>query len=103
MAGGAGQAVSVKGAIDVRVRGQAAREHNDWIVAAIAVSRELDAFGPDEDVDARAVEGCSEGVGVQRLTPLAVGFIVTMGAVFGFGESAGLNEIVALDGGVAGE
>src|SRR5580658_6112134 len=103
MTGGAGQAVLVKGAIDVGVRCQPAREDDDWIMAAIAVARELDAFGADEDVDAGAVERRAEGVGVQRLTPLAVGLFVAMLAVLGFRKSAGLNEVIALDGCIAGE
>ena len=60
MTGGASQTVSVKRAIDVRVLRQRAREHGDRIVAAIAMTRELDAFGADQDVDARPVERCAE-------------------------------------------
>ena len=40
---------------------------------------------------------------MQRLTPLVVGFLVAMAAVLGLRKSAGLNELVALDGGIAGE
>src|SRR5208282_1666667 len=101
MAGCAGQTVFVKGAIDVRVGCQAAREHDNRIVAAIAVAGELNAFGADEDVDAGAVERSAEGVGVQGLAPLAVGFVVAVRAVFGFRESARLNKVVALNGGIA--
>src|SRR5208282_4590051 len=97
------QTVPVKGAIYVRVPCQPTREHDNRIVAAIAVPREFDAFGADQDVDARAVERRAEGVGVQRLAPLAIGFLVAMAAVLGFRESAWLNKIVALDGSIAGE
>src|SRR5580704_12501612 len=103
MTGGAGEAVFVKSTIDVRVSCQAAGKHDDRIVAAIAVAREFDAFSADEDVDAGAVERSAEGVGVQCLTPLAVSFVVAMGAVFGIREGTWLNELVALGGSIAGE
>ena len=103
MTGGASQAVLVKGAIDLRVRGQSARQHGDRIVAAIAVPRELDAFGADQDVDAGPVERRAERVGVQRLTPLVVGLFVAMAAILRLRKSAGLNELVALDGSIAGQ
>jgi hypothetical protein len=40
---------------------------------------------------------------VQGLAPLAVGFIVAMRAVFGIREGAGLDELVAFGGRIAGE
>jgi hypothetical protein len=40
---------------------------------------------------------------VQCLTPLAVSFVVAMGAVFGIREGTWLNELVALGGSIAGE
>ena len=72
-------------------------------MATVAVARKLDPFGANEDVDAGAVEGRAEGVGVQGLAPLAVGFIVAMGAVFGLWKGARLDELVALGGSIAGE
>ena len=38
---------------------------------------------------------------MQRLPPLAVGFLMTVRAIGGFGKSAGLDEVVAFDGGIA--
>ncbi len=64
---------------------------------------ELDAFFVEEEVDAGAVEGGAEGVGVEGLAPLAVGLLVAVAAVVGGGEGGGLDEVVGLDGGVAGE
>jgi hypothetical protein len=101
--GGTGQAVLVKGAVDVGVRCEAAREYDDRIVAAIAVPRELDAFGADEDVYARPVERRAEGVGVECLTPLMVSLVMAMAAVFRLWKSAWLNEHVALGSGIAGK
>ena len=40
---------------------------------------------------------------MQGLTPLAVGFIVAMRAVFGIWEGARLDELVAFGGSIAGE
>src|SRR5580704_10294250 len=80
--------------------GQAARNDSDRVVATIAVTRELDAFGTDQDVNAGAVERRTEGVGVQGLPPLVVGLFVAVSAIFGLGKSTGPNEIVGLGGGV---
>src|SRR5271163_3096400 len=59
------------------------------------MARELNAFGIDEDIHARPVEGSTEGVRVQCLTPLVVGLLVAMCAVAGIGKGARLNEIIA--------
>ena len=72
-------------------------------MAAVAVTRELDAFGAYKNVDAGAVERRAEGVGVQGLAPLAVGFVMAVGAIFGIRECAGLDELVAFGGSIAGE
>jgi hypothetical protein len=59
------------------------------------MARELNAFGIDQDIHARPVEGSTEGVRVQRLTPLVVGFLVAMCTVGGIGKGARLDEIIA--------
>src|SRR5579863_10182746 len=64
---------------------------------------ELNAFVADQDVDAGAVERSAESVGMQRLAPLAIGFFVTVAAVFGVRESAGAQETAALEGRIAGQ
>jgi hypothetical protein len=71
-------------------------------MAAIAVAGELDALGPQQNVDAGSIEGCSKGIGVQRLAPLAVRFPMTASAIRRRQESFRLNEIAAFDGQVAG-
>ena len=99
----AGDAVAIEAAIAGSVGVERAREHGDGIVAAIAVAGEGDAFFAQEEVDAGAVEGRAKGVGVEGLTPLVVGLLVAVAAVLGGGKGGGRNEVVALDGGVAGE
>src|SRR5580698_6228468 len=61
------------------------------------MARELNAFGIDQDIHARPVEGSTEGVRVQRLAPLVVSLLVAMGAVAGIGKGPRLNEIVPID------
>src|SRR6185437_6051672 len=80
---------------------QSSAEDADWIVATVAMPRILDAFGPQEDIHARAIERRPEGIRVQRLTPLAVCFLVAMGAIPRVGESPRLDKFVAFDRGVS--
>ena len=82
----AGDAVCVKATIGRGGGSEAAGEDGDGVVATIAVAREGYAFFVDEEVDAGAIEGAAEGVGVEGLTPLVVGLGVTVAAVFGSGE-----------------
>ena len=103
MTGGAGESVVVKSAIDVGVFGESTRKDGDGVVATVAMAGELDTFGADENVDAGAVERRAEGIGVQGLAPLAVGFVMAVGAVLGVRESAWLDELVAFRGSIAGE
>ena len=70
-------------------------------MAAIAVAREFDAFGARQNVDAGAIEGRAERVRVQRLTPLAVGLLMTASAIRSRQEGLWLNEIVAFNGRIA--
>src|SRR5208283_3120513 len=60
MTSGASQAVLVKRAVNLGVLCEAAGQHDNRIVAAITVARELDALGADQDVDARPVERRAE-------------------------------------------
>jgi hypothetical protein len=98
---GAGEAVFVEAAIHLRVLRQRSRENPDGVMAAIAVPGELDALGAQQNVDAGAIEGRAKGVRVQRLAPLAVGFLMTASAIRSRQEGLRLNEIVAFDGRVA--
>ena len=75
----------------------------DRVVAAVAVARELNPLGADQDIDAGAVERRPEGVGVQRLTPLVVGLLVAVAAVGGVGKGAWLEKVPTFGGGVSGQ
>ena len=103
MTGRTGQTVLVERTIDVRVLRQSAGDHDDRIVATVAMSREFDAFSTHQNVDARSVERRAKRVRVQRLTPLVVGLFVAMATILGLRKSTGLNELIAHGGGVAGE
>src|ERR1039457_4460064 len=70
-------------------------------MAAIAVPRELDALGSQQNVDAGSIEGRSKRVRVQRLAPLTVRLLMTASAIGSWQEGLRLNEIVAFHGGVA--
>ena len=83
---------------------QRAADYADGIVAAIAVAGKGDSAGlvADEDVDTGAIEGRSESVGVQGLTPLTISLLMTRSAVLGSGERARLNEAITLNLDVSG-
>ncbi len=102
VAGGTGQAVAIEGAVDGRVGVERAGQNANRIVATIAMAGEFDPLGAGKDVDAGAVERRAEGVGVQRLTPLVVGLLVAVPAVFGIGKGACRQKFLAFDGCVAG-
>src|ERR1035438_2366925 len=70
-------------------------------MAAIAMPRELDALGSQQNVDAGSIEGRSKRVRVQRLAPLTVRLLMTASAIGSWQEGLRLNEIVAFHGGVA--
>src|SRR5271157_1660935 len=76
MTGGARQAVFVEVSVHLRVLGECSGKDADGVMTAIAVPGELDSFGPRENVDAGSIERGSKGVGVQRLAPLTVGFLM---------------------------
>jgi hypothetical protein len=103
VADGAGEAVTVEAAVAGGAAIEGAGEDGDGVVAAIAVAGVLDALGAEEDVDAGAIEGRPEGVGVKGLTPLTVGLLVAVAAVGGVGEVCGGEEVVGFGDGVAGE
>ena len=67
------------------------------------MAREFNPLGANENVDAGAVEGSPEGVGVERLTPLVIGLLVAMTAVGGVGKCRWLEEVSTLGGGVSGQ
>ena len=102
MAGGAGEAVLVEAAIDLGILGESAGKHADGVVAAIAMTGEFDAFGAQKNIHAGAVKRRAEGVGVQGLTPLAVGLLMTTSAVGSGQEGIRLDKGSAVAGGVAG-
>src|SRR5580704_5404242 len=70
-------------------------------MTAIAVPCELDSLGPHQNVDAGSIERGSKGVGMQRLAPLTVSFLMTASAIRGRQEGPWLKEIATLDGQVA--
>jgi hypothetical protein len=65
------------------------------------VPRELDAPGAQQDIYTGPVKRRAKRIGVQRLAPLAVSFLMAFTAILGFGKSRGRYEVVALDGGVS--
>src|SRR5580700_9624218 len=102
VAGGAGEAVLIEAAIYLRILGEPSREYGDGIVAAIAVARKFNAFGPQQDVYAGAIERRAKGVGMQRLAPLAISFRVTSSAIFRGWKSRRRNKVVANHGRITG-
>jgi hypothetical protein len=102
MARGASETVFIEAAIYLRNLSQPAREHGDRIVAAIAVTRKLDAFGSQQNVYASSIERRAKGIGMQRLPPLAIGLGVTAPAVFRGGKRARWNKVVTLHSRVTG-
>src|ERR1700722_5116510 len=56
MARQAGQPVAIEAAIHLRILRQAARQHADRVVAAIAVPRKLDPLAAQQNVDARSIK-----------------------------------------------
>src|SRR5580704_11127639 len=66
------------------------------------MTRELNAFGPDEDVHAGAVKRSAEGIRMESLAPLVERFLMTMPAVFCVGKGSRLNKVVAFHRRIAG-
>ncbi len=98
VASGAGEAIFVEAAIHLGILGQASGEYRDGVVAAIAVTRELDPLRAQQNIYAGAIEGCAKRIRMQRVAPLAVSLRVASTAVFGVRKRRGWNEIVAFDG-----
>ena len=67
-------------------------------MAALAVAGELDTFFGGEEVDVFGVPGGAEGVGVSGLTPLGVGFLMAVAAVFRRGEGGWVDELPGVGG-----
>jgi hypothetical protein len=64
----------------VRIRfRQGARKQRHWCVTGFAMAGRLDATGPQQDVDALAVEGLAGSIAVQGLQPGAVRILMTGG------------------------
>src|ERR1035441_9775885 len=63
----------------------------------------LNALLVDEHVDVLEVPGRAEAVGVSRLPPLAIGFLVAVAAVLGGIEALGVEELPVGRGGVGGK
>ena len=76
--------------------GHCARQHRDRVVTAVAMTGKLDSLGSQQDVDAVAIEGRTERVGVERLAPLVVRLLVAMSAVLGIRKRGRLQKIIAL-------
>ena len=103
VAGHAGQSVAIEHPVDGRFRVQPSAQHGHRIVAAIAVARKLNAFGPQQNIHARPVKRRSEGVRVQRLPPLMIGLLVAVSAILGVGKCVRIEKIAAHGRGVAGQ
>ena len=103
VAGGAGDAFVLKGALFGHALGEIAGEQGDGVVAALAMAGVLNAFFVDEGVDVFEVPEGAEAVGVGGLTPLSVGLLVAVAAVGRGGEGFGAEELAVIAGGVGGQ
>ena len=81
VADGAGNAVGVKGPPLRGALGEVACNHGNGVVAAFAMSGELDSLTVVEQVDVAQIPGSTIGVGMRGLPPLVLGFLMTMAAV----------------------
>jgi hypothetical protein len=95
------RAVFVEAAVHLGILRQRAREHPYGVMATVAVPRELDALGAQQDVDAGSIERRAKRVRMQRLAPLTIGLLMAAPAIGSRQECARLDEIVALHRGVA--
>ncbi len=103
VAGGAGDAFLLKWALFGHALRKVAGEQGDGVVAAFAVAGELHAFLVNEGVDVFQIPGGAEAIGMHRLTPLVVGLLVAVAAVFGGVEAFGADELAGGGGGVGGK
>src|SRR5580698_1601578 len=71
-------------------------------MATVAMAREFDSLGLGEDIEAGAVEGIAECVGMQRLPPQMIGLLVTMTAITGWQKRVRLDKGVAFHRRIAG-
>jgi hypothetical protein len=70
-------------------------------MAAIAMARELDSLGVEEDVDAGAVKRSPKRIAMQGLLPLMIGLLVAVPAVRSIRKGIRLQERVAFDGSIS--
>src|SRR5580658_1615407 len=98
MASQARQTVLIKLAVHLRILSQCPRQGCDGVVAALAVTRELDALLAPQYVDARPVKRRSKRVRVQRLPPMIVRLLVASFAIRRLRKRSRLNEVISLDG-----
>ena len=103
VAGGAGDAFILEGAFLRHALREVAGEERDGVVAAFAMARELHALLIDEHVDVLEVPGSAEAIGVNGLTPLVVGLLVAVAAVFGRVEASRVEELAVGGHGVRGK
>lgn len=57
----------------------------------------FDTLGPGQDIHTSSIKRRSERIGVQCLTPLAIGFRVTMSAIFCIRKRARLDEFISFN------
>ena len=101
MAGRAGQTVAIERPVNRSVRIQSSCQNGDWVMAAVAMPRELDPLRPHNDVHAGAIERRPEGIGMQRLAPLVVRLLMAVAAVSRIGKGAGLEKVATNGRGIA--
>lgn len=101
MAGRARQAIAIEQAVDWRIRIHGSAEYRDRVVATIAMPGKFDPLGAQQDVHACPVERRAERVGVQGLSPLVVGLLVTMPTVLRIQEGTRLQKIASYRSSIA--
>ncbi len=94
----AGDAVLVVGTLAGCAFGDSTGDDGDGVMAAFAMAGVGDALFGVEQVDVAEVPGGAIGVGVGRLTPLSVGFLVTMRAILCRGKALGVDEFAVVSG-----
>lgn len=97
--GGAGETVGVEArAVYFRILGKCRAQYADRVVATVAKAGECDAtrFVADEKINAGAIEGCAESIGVERLAPLLVSLLVAGAAILRRRKSTGLDKAFSL-------
>src|SRR5579875_3442926 len=71
-------------------------------MAAVAMAGKFNALRADQKIDAGAIKRSAEGIGVQRLTPLLVRFLVAMRTILRRRKGPWLDKSSALALGVPG-